>query len=658
MKTDVWQRGVLLVGLLSVTLLSGCTYFSQGFPSGDHNGVAMAAEYFGDSAKQVVYLDQNWASDDSLWFYNTTQGSDLMPYRLFLHLRQPGSDELFRSDDNMNRLRYLVQTPSLDNGDGLPVGFVIDSYQGKDYVGLTCAACHTGQVNVRDLAIRIDGGPAMANFQLMFEELEQALEESRSGPRFEQLADDVLGAGADADKRAAFKQEVAAVYDDIRRYNLMNLPVHQVDGQPTVVDYGYGRLDAFGRIFNRIMVHLEPNQITNPANAPVSYPHLWGTPQHDFVQWNGIADNTSSLGFGPLGRNTGEVLGVFATFEVKPKRPGRYDYPSSVESRNQVRLESHLKDLRSPLWTDMADAVNATLPEPDPRLAIDWSLAEEGARVYRQFKCNWCHSGNTFQQEINGAEPVDRTDTGRMIRAQFSSVQMIGTDPLMATNALRACGDRGLYDGADLVPCGSDPLNTQQVAVAPALGSVARGVMTEGFWRKVGTFIAAFVDNPYNALSGKSNLDRNVDFEVANGYLNTYKGRNLHGIWATAPYLHNGSVPSLYDLFLPSCSDQEIAAGKACRPNRFTVGNRELDPEKVGFVQLDIGQYPQLVFDTSLPSNSNAGHEYAVGKTPFPKVDSSGKVIRDPSGKVVTTVVDEPITEPQRRALVEYLKTL
>ena len=135
------------------------------------------------------------------------------------------------------------------------------------------------------------------------------------------------------------------------------------------------------------------------------------------------------------------------------------------------------------------------------------------------------------------------------------------------------------------------------------------------------------------------------------------QGANLNGIRATAPYLHNGSVPSLYDLFPPRCSAAAIAAGRECRPNRFTVGNRELDPERVGFVPLDGEQYPGLVFDTALPSNSNAGHEYAAGITPIPAIDSNGKVERDALGRVVTRF-DPPITARQRWALVAYLKTL
>ena len=76
-----------------------------------------------------------------------------------------------------------------------------------------------------------------------------------------------------------------------------------------------------------------------------------------------------------------------------------------------------------------------------------------------------------------------------------------------------------------------------------------------------------------------------------------YKARPLNGVWATAPYLHNGSVRTMRQLLLP--------AGQ--RQATFRVGSREYDPAEVGFV--DAGGY---TFDTRLPGNSNAGHEYGA----------------------------------------------
>ena len=95
-----------------------------------------------------------------------------------------------------------------------------------------------------------------------------------------------------------------------------------------------------------------------------------------------------------------------------------------------------------------------------------------------------------------------------------------------------------------------------------------------------------------------------------------YSGRPLVGVWATAPYLHNGSVPTLDDLLKKAVD----------RPPTFHVGTREFDVERLGYRQ-DLG-LPKN-FDTTQPGNSKEGHEYGGG-----------------------------LDADQRQALLEYLKTL
>ncbi len=96
-----------------------------------------------------------------------------------------------------------------------------------------------------------------------------------------------------------------------------------------------------------------------------------------------------------------------------------------------------------------------------------------------------------------------------------------------------------------------------------------------------------------------------------------YAGRPLTAVWAAAPYLHNDSVPTLYDLLLPA----------ARRPVKFRRGGRLFDPVKIGYVEPPVGQ-PAFVFDTTLTGNHNTGHEYGTD-----------------------------LSEADRDALLEYLKT-
>jgi len=75
----------------------------------------------------------------------------------------------------------------------------------------------------------------------------------------------------------------------------------------------------------------------------------------------------------------------------------------------------------------------------------------------------------------------------------------------------------------------------------------------------------------------------------------------LDGLWLRAPYLHNGSVPTLQDLLEPAAN----------RPRQFYRGYDVYDKVKVGFVS-DVateGEKHFFRYDTKVAGNSNAGHE-------------------------------------------------
>ncbi len=99
-----------------------------------------------------------------------------------------------------------------------------------------------------------------------------------------------------------------------------------------------------------------------------------------------------------------------------------------------------------------------------------------------------------------------------------------------------------------------------------------------------------FPDSPY----------RFTRFRKTSGYAN----HPLDGIWARAPYLHNGSVPTLRDLLEPP----------AQRPALFFRGYDLYDRVKMGFVS-DVPAANGREFfryETSVPGNSNSGHLYGT----------------------------------------------
>jgi mono/diheme cytochrome c family protein len=79
-----------------------------------------------------------------------------------------------------------------------------------------------------------------------------------------------------------------------------------------------------------------------------------------------------------------------------------------------------------------------------------------------------------------------------------------------------------------------------------------------------------------------------------------YVATPLDGIWARAPYLHNGSVPTLRQLLIP-----------AERPTKFYRGSIAYDQENVGFAWKSAAT-GAVVYDTSLLGQSNKGHDSAA----------------------------------------------
>jgi len=633
---------------------------------------------FGDHFEKTVYLKQNWTEKDSLWFYTATQGSDIMPYDFFLALEQKDNAKLFRDNENINHYRYLPQKKTFSNPDALPVGMVKDTYKRKAYMGFTCAACHTSQINYNGTGIRIDGGPSGADMQTFLEDMAAALNATLKGEdkaKLDRFVNAVLKKG-EYDDRASVLADLEKYSQRISTYNIINRPVSSEAGHPNT-PYGYARLDAFGRIFNRVLEHImsasqlreilqtrlpadevdkvmkdaEPilsgddrdhiierlskamgikrflelrNAIYNPADAPVSYPFLWDIPQHDYVQWNGIVANA---GVGPIGRNAGQVIGVFGTLDWKEQKKGNLstllggqgyfgpgpfvNFESSLDIRNLRLVEHALSKLQSPQW-------------PEEILGkIDQQKAKRGAPIFARY-CASCHA------------EIDRSSATRRVVAQMSHVDAVGTDDKMAKNSVTATGYSGILKNLYVDTGVGKLLMEEKAPIASLLTAATRNVITTpdpDKWRIIGwleriyDFATTLGSNEVQASLKRGSYEPDTTVNPF-ASLYAYKARSLNGIWATAPYLHNGSVPTLYDLLLPA---EE-------RPLEFKVGSREFDPVKVGFKHED---YDGFRYRTVVRGNHNTGHEYAAGRT------------AQPDGTVLPALGPD-----ERDDLLEYLKTL
>ncbi|HUH01519.1 MAG TPA: cytochrome c, partial [Kofleriaceae bacterium] len=522
---------------------------------------------------------QGWDSATRDAFYTTPQGSRMLPYSWFLHLEQASSDRPFRHPQNMRSMGFLVaEDASPSNPDNLPVGFARDVDLGRgDSFGLTCAACHTGELEYQGTKVRIDGGQAFADLEQLQHGILGSLQATlATAKKFERFSDKVLGTGASDAERAALRAEMEgmATWWQGRIARSAGLTAH-----------GPSRIDAFTIIGNEVVCALFQNPSNcRPGVAPTQFPYLWDTPDFEWVQYNSSVHS-------PLGRNVGQVTGVFAEASFD-----QFGLSSSANIDNLHALENWLKALRSPAW-------------PEEILgAIDGDLAAQGADLYAS-NCAGCHNpspartgpnafGLTFAR-VDFSTPLFPAPDGTIPPGG-----LLGTDPLAAYSFATRRADPGPFTA---IAQAQGIIGPDGKAPVAALLAISGGMIIQRF----------FAENGLSDLEKLGYLGYRESRSASIAQLTTYKARPLNGVAFTAPYLHNGSVPSMYELLLPPSQ----------RSTAFYVGSKQYDPDTLGY-STDWEQGAVLL-DTTQLGNGNGGHYYGTN-----------------------------LSDGERMALIEYIKTL
>jgi hypothetical protein len=607
-----------------------CTLLAV-FAIGSGTGAAQQAE-------QAIPVPQGWSSNQKGDWYTRTQGSRLVPLSWLLALEQDNSQSPFLEATHIEKYRYLPHSSRSPRS--LPIGFTRDTRPDDDltvtrlrwkrnqsnrepWVGMNCAACHTAEITFQRSPgdpvkrMRIEGGPAIADFQGFMKALDRALIATRddAGKQDRFAAAVLKDAGDDTPEN---RQMLAG---ELRKLIAWELKVRETNSTP--LEYGFGRLDAFGHIFNKVALLAEADRQTfHPADAPVSYPFLWNIPQHKKVQWNGIVENkrVGQYDIGALGRNVGEVIGVFADVKLN-RHPAHMIAPGFVSSASLGdlnALEDNLRNLRPPPWpTGVFGKIDPVKRNSGQRL-FNGERFVGGRWVKDSAKsCARCH------------HHLSRTDLRTPIQSDktMTPLREAGTDIWMACNAYTHRAKTGLLEGARLsylriIP--GEERHAETSSIAKMLKTTVAGtiwyrkdVVVQDVLRSLDVFDIKFDDagfleampsllppheRPIRTPEKQSRRDRCL---TRNDAVLAYKARPLTGIWATAPYLHNGSVPTLYDLLLPAAE----------RPKEFYVGSRLYDPDKVGYVTTKVTE-DDFLFRTRdsagrvIDGNSNAGHDY------------------------------------------------
>jgi hypothetical protein len=608
------KKFALVIFIVAFTLL---VLLAFGINFYQHNFTVTIPQYSAMEEKPV-WLDQQWTQQQRAWFHHADQGTQTfgIPYEWFIALEQPAlslsSPGLFSDTAYLDRYGFI---PSYaDPGETeLPIGFAhggrVEEASGEPLLnpgtgkpmtslGLTCAACHTGRLTYQNKTVLIDGGPALTNIQKFQQAIGLSIIYARWVPgRFGRFADRVLGSGASDEAKKKFHAQFMDVYKQVTDVHDLETSV-----KAHTVEEGFARLDALTRIGNTVFaLDIDHHENFLGYSAPVHYPRIWNVSWFEWVQYNGSIQQ-------PMTRNAGEALGVRATVNfpvAKDQLPTSsvqvdtiYQLEQQLAGEKPPTVEKRFTGLASPKWPEKI------LPPGNAQ------LAEKGAALYKSH-CAGCHLAVTSDPDFwNAPQWLPANEAGeRYLNLNMIEISHVGTDSAQASDMAQ-----------------------RTVSIPTTLGIKDKdgNVVTDaGFGDALRQLVATVVNRWYDihntppAQRDKMNGFRpdGVRAPLA------YKARPLNGIWATPPYLHNGSVPNIYALLSPVAE----------RPKTFYLGSREYDPVHVGY-QTGNDFYGAFKFDTALRGNSNSGHEFNNG---------AGQGIIGP-----------PLAPEERLAIIEFLKTL
>ena len=595
------------------------------------------------ATSDIIFVPQGdkWTSTERNAYYSQDQGSQMIPLKWLQSLKQANGD-LFLAD-SLKRYGYLPNPNSPTPG--LPVGFTIT--KDGSHVGMTCSACHVREIKVDNTFYRIDGGPAIVDFQTFATDLGNTVKATLNDPKqFEDFAKLVLGNSATASQQADLRQQVQTWY----------LPYSTImdNALPKDKPWGPARLDAVGMIFNRLTgldIANTPDHINakniHLADAPVRYPFVWNAPIQDKTQWPGFADNGNSI-LG-LSRNLGEVIGVFAHFNPQKSdwRVLGIDYltNNSANFDGLKNQEDHLKNIGPPQW-----------PWRQGQYAINPQLAAKGESIFNSTTqtegggCAGCHGireGAMRSKEKTWATPLCdvhtdqrqfgllgwQVDTGVLAGAQipFLEKPLGQTDTAFNVLGMSVIGSILQHETSLVVNIEADA-EKEFNKLKTVTGIDETKKLQDKFAKlrqlqsKLITDQTTVLQGAFQTLGSANKTPASPTATCKDSFKASYpqqafESRVLQGIWATAPYLHNGSIPTLSDLLKPVAE----------RAATFKVG-QAYDPVKVGLAG-DQSQfnYTYKTTDCSDPAsgNSRCGHEFG-----------------------------SKLKEDDKKALLEYLKQL
>jgi len=556
--------------------------------------------------KKLEYIRQHQVAYD--WFANFSfSQTDGVPY-IILGLLPVIAPGLWGSEDNFLDVVGIFNDERqigypMPRGIGISAFARQDPLSNIDYASFTCAACHVGRVRTEQgETVYIDGGVNTEfNIVLYRVKVFQTLakiygSEKDTSKKNELVVNAFLQAldQAQATSPTFFYRGYQNTWVKLdANYEARQIALFKKQAKQTIIKF-----------FNRA----ESEYYGYAALLDKNYK---GFQTRSLEGFPGMADATGiSAVNGYIDLKKGTFSQWFASFAL-PTSPGITDFMSVWEQDKRKAQWNDKHDrlingggqwngnIPIPMYRNLAAQLTLGLTDNDIRVSafgvelldglpasvypfgVDIALAKKGEQLFSD-NCAQCHQPHNGKIYSNLGVNLDRSHVVNWI--------------------IRKGGVDGFYSACS-------PDSTIQIEGKP--------------FKPCAEFEGV-------SLDGKKQI-----IMSPNGEHHGYSARPLNGIWAQAPYLHNGSVPTMYHLLVP---DE--------RPANFIKSRLEYDQKYLGFSwhsasgSSSPGSTGYLFDTSSFPAFSNQGHDNDL--------QQDGKTYK----------LDWSDDKQGAMALIEYLKTM
>jgi len=535
------------------------------------------------SAETVTWSQNGLSEEDRTKFHRLAEGSELVPYELLANVVSVKTGKPFL--ENMERFGFISDATSAANPHGLPIGITTARSRDKGHAGLemagfNCAACHVAEVHYRGKILRIDGAPALIDLQGYQVEFKDSVDATlhdikKLGELLKAIDHDLHPNEPSADAASGASDPAAKKAGDVAAAPTRDTSFHSVSSQ--TADATGAAASLQGKTFlarSRTYIALLKARLAYLKNGKL------------------LLDGTTP-GPGRVDAFGAARTFLFPKYHVKMQSPVSFPFIWDVPDNTKQGPGAET------VWIHYDGNTNSIL-ERNIGQALGMGAVYDPTTYDSTLRIRSLHDLEELIHKLSAPKwPADIF--GPIDQTKAAAGEKIFND------TCRGCHQNRLVALADI---GTDPQRANSFG-QPVAGGVPFPAAVKPILD--GLKARAFLQDGISAAD-QAAWDANPTIWQATGQ---YLARPLTGVWATAPYLHNGSVPTLWDLLYP-----------ADRPAKFIVGNCEYDPAKIGYSTVGTG----WTFDTSQPGNANTGHA---------------------GDKYGTN-----LTKDQKDALLEYLKTI